>query len=118
MITTGIFFKNFNLKKNNSIVKKKLNFILKKNDPLIQSLGKNYKDNFNKKDLQKFDKFKKLRLIGMGGSSLGAHAIYDFLKKDIKKLITNNDNLDGTNSDSTKNNKNFENSILEKIRKN
>ena len=93
MITTGIFFKNFNLKKNNSIVKKKLNFILKKNDPLIQSLGKNYKDNFNKKDLQKFDKFKKLRLIGMGGSSLGAHAIYDFLKKDIKKKFTFVDNL-------------------------
>ena len=39
-------------------------------------------------------------------------------QNDIKKLITNNDNLDGTNSDSTKNNKNFENSILEKIRKN
>ena len=93
MITTGIFFKNFDLKKNTSIVKKKLNFILKKNDPLIQSLGKNYKDSFNKKDLQKFDKFKKLRLIGMGGSSLGAHAIYDFLKKDIKKKFTFVDNL-------------------------
>ena len=39
-------------------------------------------------------------------------------QNDIKKLITNNDNLDSTNSDSTKNNKNFENSILEKIRKN
>ena len=93
MITTGIFFKNFDLKKNTSIVKKKLDFILKKNDPLIQSLGKNYKDSFNKKDLQKFDKFKKLRLIGMGGSSLGAHAIYDFLKKDIKKKFTFVDNL-------------------------
>ena len=97
MITTGIFFKNFDLKKNTSIVKKKLNFILKKNDPLIQSLGKNYKDNFNKKDLQKFDKFKKLRLIGMGGSSLGAHAIYDFLKKDIKKKFTFVDNLRPSN---------------------
>ena len=85
MITTGIFFKNFDLKKNTSIVKKKLNFIFKKNDPLIQSLGKNYKDSFNKKDLQKFDKFKKLRVIGMGGSSLGANAIYNFLKKSIKK---------------------------------
>ena len=93
MITSGIFFKNFDLKKNTSIVKKKLNFIFKKNDPLIQSLGKNYKDSFNKKDLQKFDKFKKLRLIGMGGSSLGAHAIYDFLKKDIKKKFTFVDNL-------------------------
>ena len=42
----------------------------------------------------------------------------EFQNDDIKKLITNNDNLDSTNSDSTKNNKNFENSILEKIRKN
>ncbi len=93
MITTGIFFKNFDLKKNTSIVKKKLNFIFKKNDSLVQSLGRNYKDSFNKKDLKKFDKFKKLRLIGMGGSSLGAHAIYDFLKKNIKKKFTFVDNL-------------------------
>ena len=27
----------------------------------------------------------KFRIIGMGGSSLGAQAIYDFLKKKIKK---------------------------------
>ena len=93
MITPGIFFKNFNLKKNTLIVKKKLNFIFKKNDSLIQSLGKNYKDSFNKKELQKFNKFKKLRVIGMGGSSLGAHAIYDFLKKSIKKEFTFVNNL-------------------------
>ena len=111
MITTGIFFKNFDLKKNTSIVKKKLNFIFKKNDPLIQSLGKNYKDSFNKKDLQKFDKFKKLRLIGMGGSSLGAHAIYDFLKKDIKKKFTFIDNLRTLNK---KNHDRFLNLIVSK----
>ena len=102
MITPGIFFKNFNLKKKNtSIVKKKLNFIFKKNDSLIQSLGKNYKDSFNKKDLQKYNKFKKLRVIGMGGSSLGAHAIYDFLKKSIKKEFTFVDNLRPLNEKKT-----------------
>ena len=93
MITPGIFFKNFNLKKNNSILKKKLNLIIKKNNPILQSLGKNYKDSFNKKNLKKFNNFKKLRVIGMGGSSLGAHAIYDFLKKDIKKKFTFIDSL-------------------------
>jgi len=93
MITPGIFFKNFNLKKNNSILKKKLDLIIKKNNPILQSLGKNYKDSFNKKNLKKFNKFKKLRVIGMGGSSLGAHAIYDFLKKDIKKKFTFIDSL-------------------------
>ena len=101
MITPGIFFKNFNLKKNTSIVKKKLNFIFKKNDPLIQSLGKNYKDSFNKKDLQKFNKFKKLRVIGMGGSSLGANAIYNFLKKSIKKEFIFVDNLRPLNKKKT-----------------
>jgi len=103
MITPGIFFKNFNLKKNTSIVKKKLNLIFKKNDILIQSLGKNYKDSFNKKDLQKYNKFKKLRVIGMGGSSLGTHAIYDFLKKGIKKEFTFVDNLRTLNKKKTEN---------------
>ena len=101
MITPGIFFKNFNLKKNTLIVKKKLNFIFKKNDSLIQSLGKNYKDSFNKKDLQKFNKFKKLRVIGMGGSSLGANAIYNFLKKSIKKEFIFVDNLRPLNKKKT-----------------
>ena len=42
----------------------------------------------------------------------------EFKNNDIKKLITNNDNSESTSSNSTKNNKNFENSILEKIKKN
>ena len=101
MITPGIFFKNFNLKKKTSIIKRKLYFIFKKNDPLIQSLGKNYKDSFNKKDLQKYNKFKKLRVIGMGGSSLGANAIYNFLKKSIKKEFIFVDNLRPLNKKKT-----------------
>ena len=101
MITTGIFFKNFNLKKNTSIIKRKLYFIFKKKDHLIQSLGKNYKDSFNKNDLQKYNKFKKLRVIGMGGSSLGANAIYNFLKKSIKKEFIFVDNLRPLNKKKT-----------------
>ena len=101
MITPGIFFKNFNLKKNTSIIKRKLYFIFKKKDHLIQSLGKNYKDSFNKNDLQKYNKFKKLRVIGMGGSSLGANAIYNFLKKSIKKKFIFVDNLRPLNKKKT-----------------
>ena len=101
MITPGIFFKNFNLKKNTSIIKRKLYFIFKKNDPLIQSLGRNYKDSFNKKNLQKYNKFKKLRVIGMGGSSLGTNAIYNFLKKSIKKEFIFVDNLRPLNKKKT-----------------
>ena len=101
MITPGIFFKNFNLKKNTSIIKRKLYFIFKKKDHIIQSLGKNYKDSFNKNDLQKYNKFKKLRVIGMGGSSLGANAIYNFLKKSIKKEFIFVDNLRPLNKKKT-----------------
>ena len=49
MITKGIFFKNFDIKKNSSNIKKELKFILKKNDSVIQSLGQNYIDSFKKK---------------------------------------------------------------------
>ena len=107
MITSKVFFKNFNLKKNTLNVRKKLDLILKKNNPVIQSLGKNYKDSFTKKDLQKFNKFKKLRVIGMGGSSLGAHAIYDFLKKSIKKEFTFVDSLRLSNKKKTDKNLNL-----------
>ena len=51
----------------------------------ILSLSSNYKNSFNSKDLRKYKKFKFFRLIGMGGSSLGAKAIYSFLKFKIKK---------------------------------
>ena len=48
-------------------------------------LNKNFKLNFKIKDLNKFKKFKNLAIIGMGGSILGAEAIYQSLKKKIKK---------------------------------
>ena len=38
--------------------------------------------------LHKFKKYKKIAVIGMGGSILGAEAIYSFLKKKIKKNST------------------------------
>ena len=50
-------------------------------------LNDNYKFNFNSSELQKFKKFKNIVIIGMGGSILGTEAIYEFLKKKIKKNI-------------------------------
>tara|TARA_B100001248_G_scaffold180413_1_gene137240 strand:+ start:1589 stop:2803 length:1215 start_codon:yes stop_codon:yes gene_type:complete len=50
-------------------------------------LNNNYKFNFNLGKLQKFKKFKNIVIIGMGGSILGTEAIYEFLKKKIKKNI-------------------------------
>ena len=37
------------------------------------------------KQLNKFKKYKKIAVIGMGGSILGAEAIYNFFQKKIKK---------------------------------
>ena len=92
MLTSRINFKNFKFKKT---FKDKLNLInlIKKKNSILESLGKNYKDSYNKKDLTIFKKYRNFRLIGMGGSTLGAQAIYDFLKPNIKKYFEFIDNL-------------------------
>ena len=88
MITTGIFLKNFKTKKKNLYIKKKFKDLINNNDQVIQSLSKNYKDFFKKKNLKKYQSIKDLRLIGIGGSSLGTQAIYSFLKHKVKKSFT------------------------------
>jgi len=93
MITSGIFFKNFKLKIKNSNIKKKLKNLLNEGDSVIHSLSSNYKDNFKKNNLKIFRNFKDVRVIGMGGSSLGTQAIYSFLKHKIKKNFFFVDNL-------------------------
>ena len=56
--------------------------------------SKKFNLNFNHSDLKKFNKYKSVILIGMGGSSLGAKAIYSFCKDKIKKKFIFFDNLD------------------------
>ena len=93
MLSKNINFFNFISRKKNKKVSLKLNSILKKNDNVIQSLRKTYKDSYNKKVLKYFNKNFDFRIIGMGGSTLGAQAIYDFLRKKIKKNFFFIDNL-------------------------
>jgi glucose-6-phosphate isomerase len=93
MITQGISFTNFLIKKKKLVVKKKLKSILKEKNQVICSLSNSYKDSFSKKNIKHFNKRFDYRIIGMGGSTLGAQAIYDFLKKKIKKNFTFVDNL-------------------------
>ena len=81
MLTKHISFKNFLIKKKYSVVKKNLNLILSEKNQVIFSLSKFYKDSFNKKNIKHFNKKFDYRIIGMGGSTLGSQAIYDFLKK-------------------------------------
>tara|TARA_B100001248_G_C27392182_1_gene463109 strand:- start:1716 stop:2867 length:1152 start_codon:yes stop_codon:yes gene_type:complete len=111
MLTKGINFFNFKKKKTNKNIKKNLSIILKEDSQILKSLGKFYKYSFKKKEIKKFKKNSDYRVIGIGGSSLGTKAIYDFLKYKIKKNFTFIDNL---NSSYFKNKKNYTNLIVSK----
>ena len=93
MLTSGIKLKNFKTKVKIQSVKKKLDHLIKENNHVIQSLCNNYKDSFKKKQISKYKKSVDFRLIGMGGSSLGAQTIFSFLKHKIKKNFLFVDNL-------------------------
>ena len=94
MLTAGINFLNFKEKKESLIVRKRLKLILQKKNAVIQSLSKDYINSYNKKDIQRYKKLTNFRIIGMGGSTLGSQAIYDFLNHKIKKNFIFIDNLD------------------------
>ena len=89
----NILFKNFKLNKKTINTKKILTELLKEDNKILQSLSANYSDSYTKKSLSKYKNFKNIRIIGMGGSSLGTRAIHSFLKHKIKKKIIFFDNL-------------------------
>jgi glucose-6-phosphate isomerase len=60
---------------------------IKNSTKTLSVLDNKFKFNFKIKDLKNFKKFKTLALIGMGGSILGAEAIYNFLEIKIKKRV-------------------------------
>ena len=93
MLTPGIKFVNFKVKSTNPKVLQNLKFIINENNEILKSLSKFYKNSFKIQKLKKFYKNKNFRIIGIGGSSLGAQAIYEFLKKKIKKNFEFVDNL-------------------------
>ena len=98
MFSSNIEFKNFSIKKNNSKIKKILNELIgnysKKNNQLLLSLSKKYKYKFKFQNIKKYKKFKHYRIFGMGGSSLGAEAIYSFLNRKIRKKFSFVNNID------------------------
>ena len=89
MLTKNIEFKNFDHKTKNIKIKKIFqnikNNVLNEKDKLLFSLSEKYKFSFNFIKLKKYKKFNSYKVIGMGGSSLGAEAIYSFLKFKVKK---------------------------------
>ena len=68
------------------------------NNDLISSFTKSYSYSFNKDLLKKYKKYNTYQIYGMGGSSLGVKAIYEFLKSKIKKKFYFFDNLDVNNN--------------------
>ena len=93
MLTPEINFTNFKLPPKKNVLKKKLLSIIKSDNEIIKSLSKKYKYKFSKKNLKNYNKYLNVRIIGMGGSSLGAQAIYTFFKDKIKKKFHFVDNL-------------------------
>ena len=96
MLTPNIKFREFKIKKNSLKVDKELKKLLRENNSVIKSLTKNYINNFKVKKLSRYKKFLDYRVIGMGGSTLGAQAIHDFLNFKIKKKFTFLDNLNSS----------------------
>ena len=90
MLSKTIFFKNFKKSKTSKKIKISLKNILSKKSELINSLSNQYKDSYN---IKKIKKNLDVRIIGMGGSVLGAKAIYHLLQKKISKKFYFLDNL-------------------------
>ena len=85
MFTKNFLYKDFINKKKNKILIKNLKEIINNKNEIIRSLGNNYKYSYSKNLIKNLKKYKDIRIFGMGGSSLGSNAIYDFLKNKINK---------------------------------
>jgi len=105
MLIKNILFKNNLIKKIKlkNILKTNKKFLELKKDykkkkiPLFASFEKNYKLSYSKKLVKVLGKRKNIILVGMGGSILGAKALYSFLKQKIKKNFFFQDNLSERN---------------------
>ena len=82
-----LFYRKKNFKHNKIIdnflqnLDKEKNF----NDSFYYNFNKNYLKKVNFKKLKKFKKFKNIIVIGLGGSSLGAMAIYSLFEEKSKR---------------------------------
>ena len=95
-INKNYYKNNFYLRdkiKLDKVVKKICNNLDNKKDT-FHILSKKFILNLDKTNLLNFKKYKLIILIGMGGSVLGANAIYSFLKNKINKKFIFLDNLD------------------------
>ncbi len=84
MFSKSIKIKHFSLKNKTQSSKNYflslLKRLIKSDNHILSSMKDNYKDSYSKKLIVDLKKYNNINLIGMGGSSLGTKAIYNFLK--------------------------------------
>ena len=83
MFTNNFSFKGFIKKRKSKKIQNSLIALTHSGDQVIRSLTNDYNYSYTKKFVKELRKFKSIRVFGMGGSSLGAHAIYDFLREKV-----------------------------------
>ena len=123
-MSKNIYFKNCIGKshfKKNSYSKNKIklnqiinNFLTSTNvkKDFFYLLSKNFNLNLKYSELKRFKKYKSVVLIGMGGSALGAEAIYSFCRDKIKKKFIFLNNLDQSKIEKIKKNINLKNTLF------
>ena len=92
-----IYLKNKTAKKKTEDTVKNIDNLFRhsnKQKDTIHLLSKKFKFDFNLRKLKKYNKFKNVVIIGIGGSILGTKAIYQIFAKKIKKNFIFFDNLD------------------------
>ena len=92
MLTSKINFKNFKIGKLKNI-KNFRNESWFKKIKLLDTLKSSYEYTYTKNQIRKIKKNKNFRIIGIGGSTLGIEAIYQFLSHKIKKKFVFINNL-------------------------
>ena len=93
LLKDNIKLKNFKTGLTNKLSKKfhkifiDINNDIKNDRKTLNVLDNKFQLSLKIRELNKFKKFQTIAIIGMGGSILGAEAIYNFLKTKIKKKV-------------------------------
>ena len=99
MLLKNISFEKFKVTTKNFKIKNKVEKLLDyhSKQKLLKTFTKTYKYSFDRNKIKKFKNYSNYRIIGMGGSSLGIQAIYNFLNFKINKKFTFLNNLNANN---------------------